>query len=220
MAEVYGPKIVRDGLILYLDAADKTSYPGSGTAWYDVSGNNGTGTLINGTSFSSNSIVFDGSNDYVNIPDSTALRLNGAFTISLWHRGITKTNNYPGPLYKGNSATVGLGYILFYTSVSNGIMYFKRDNQSFGLSGAVNTFWSHITFTYNGTNVRGYVNGLYNYLSGTVIFSTNTDSTSLQLGRGDQYGNAAIANISMYNKALSAQEVQQNYNATKTRFGL
>ncbi|QQO91899.1 structural protein [Flavobacterium phage vB_FspM_immuto_3-5A] len=220
MAEIHGPKVVRDGLVLNLDAADINSYPGSGTTWYDISGNSGTGTLINGTSFSSNSIVFDGSNDYVNIPDSTALRLNGNFTISLWHRGITKTNNFPGPLFKGNSVNVGGGYILYYTSVSNGTMAFKRENQQFGLTNAVNTFWSHITFTYNGTNVRGYLNGINTYLSGTVTFTTNTDSTSLQLGRGDQYGNAAIANISMYNRALSAQEIQQNYNATKTRFGL
>ena len=220
MAEIHGPKIVRDGLILNLDAADRNSYPGTGTTWNDISGNGSIGTLVNGPSYSDRSIVFDGSNDYANIPDSSALKLNGNFTITLWHKAITKTNNYPGPVYKGNSATVGGGYILFYTSVSNGIMFLKRDNLSFGMSSAVNTFWSHITFTYDGTNVKGYINGVYSYISSTVSFSTNTDNTALQLGRGDQYGNASISNIGFYNRALSAQEVQQNYNATKSRYGL
>ena len=63
-----GPKIVTNGLVLYLDAANKKSYPGSGTTWTDLSGNNNTGTLTNGPTFDSNnggSIVFDGTNDYV-----------------------------------------------------------------------------------------------------------------------------------------------------------
>ncbi len=218
-----GPNIVTNGLVLYLDAANPRSYVSGSTAWNDLSTFGNNGTLVNGPTFNSangGSIVFDGVNDYVNIPDSAALRLNGNFTISLWHRGITKTNTFPGPLFKGNSGAGGLGYILFYTSVSNGEMWFKRENQQFPLSSAVNTFWSHITFTYDGTNIRGYLNGSYNYLSGTVTFSTNTDTTSLQLGRADQFGNATIANLSMYNKSLTQEEILQNYNATKGRFGL
>jgi hypothetical protein len=223
MALHHNPRIVTQGLVLHLDAADKNSYPGTGAAWNDLSGGGSNGTLTNGPTFDSangGSIVFDGVNDYVLIPDSPALKLNGNFTIMLWHRGITKTNTFPGPLYKGDSTIVGGGYILFYTSVSNGIMYLKRDNIQLPLTSAVNTYWSHITFTYDGTNVRGYVNGAFSYLSGTIVYSTNNDSSSLLLGKADQHGNASVGTLQMYSRALSAQEILQNYNATKSRFGL
>jgi hypothetical protein len=219
----HNPRIVTNGLVLHLDAADRNSYPGSGTTWKDLSVNSNSGTLTNGPTFNSangGSIVFDGANDYVLIPDSPALKLNGNFTIMLWHRAITKTNNFPGPLYKGDSTIVGGGYILFYTSVSNGVMWLKRDNIQLPLTSAVNTYWSHITFTYDGINVRGYVNGTFSYLSGTVIYSTNTDSSSLLIGRADQHGNASVGTLQMYSRALSAQEILQNYTATKSRFGL
>jgi hypothetical protein len=223
MAFNYSPKIVTDGLVFYLDAANSKSYASGSTAWNDISRGGNNGTLVNGPTFNSGSngnIVFDGVNDYVTIPDSPALKLNGNFTIMLWHRGITKTNTFPGPLYKGNSSIVGGGYILFYTSVNNGEIYLKRDNVQFPINNAVNTYWSHITFTYDGTNVRGYLNGVSSYISSTVTYSTNTDNSSLLLGRADQSGNAAIGTVQMYSKALSAQEILQNFNATKTRFGL
>jgi hypothetical protein len=223
MAFNYSPKIVTDGLVFYLDAANSKSYVSGSTAWNDISRGGNNGTLVNGPTFNSGnggSIVFDGVNDYVTIPDSPALKLNGNFTIMLWHRAITKTNTFPGPLYKGNSGAGGTGYILFYTSVNNGEIYLKRDNIQLPLTSAVNTYWSHITFTYDGTNVRGYLNGVNSYTSSTVTYSTNNDSSSLLLGRADQSGNAAIGTIQMYSKALSAQEILQNYNATKTRFGL
>ena len=65
--------IITRGLILHLDASAPSSYPGSGTTWSDISGNNHVGTLTNGPTFSTDgggSIVFDGTNDYVTIPDS------------------------------------------------------------------------------------------------------------------------------------------------------
>ena len=218
-----GPQIVTNGLILYLDAGNSKSYPTTGTTWYDRSGNGNTGTLTNGPTFDSSnngSIVFDGVDDFLNISDNVELRLNGNFTITLWHKAITKTATYPGPLYKGNSGLTGFGYILFYVSIINGAMIFKRNNQSFTLPGAVNTYWSYITFTYDGSNIRGYVNGIISYTSGIVTFLINTDTSTLKLGKGDEYSNSAISNIGIYNRALTSQEVLQNYNATKSRYGL
>ena len=69
MAFNRGPKIVTQGLVLALDAASNNSYPGSGTTWKDLSGNNNTGTLVNGPTFSSangGTFILDGSNDYIN----------------------------------------------------------------------------------------------------------------------------------------------------------
>ena len=82
-----GPHIATDGLVLYLDAANIKSYPGSGTTWSDLSGNNNSGTLTNGPTFSTGSlgsIVFDGTDDYLNIPDSTAMQVGDVFTINAW----------------------------------------------------------------------------------------------------------------------------------------
>ena len=87
MALSHSPKIVTDGLVLCLDAGDGKSYSGSGTTWYDRSGNGNNGILVNGPTFDSNNrgaIVFDGVNDHVSIPNSSSLQLsnNQSFTIS------------------------------------------------------------------------------------------------------------------------------------------
>jgi hypothetical protein len=219
----YYGNIVRDGLVLDLDAAKRDSYPGTGTVWRDIAGGVITGTLVNSPTFDPNnagSIVFNGVNNRVSITDTPDLRLNGNFTISLWHKAITLINTYPGPISKGNSGPGGTGYILFYVSLSNGDMYFKRNNQTFSLPNAVNTNWKYIVFTYDGTNVRGYVNGSLGYTSSPATFPTNTDTTSLLLGTADQYGNGAVANLGLYNRTLSASEILQNYNALKGRYGL
>ena len=219
----YLGNIVTQGLILDLDAAKRESYPGTGTSWNDLSVNASKGILTNGPTFSSadyGSIAFDGVDDYANIPDNSDLRLNGNFTISLWHRAITMVNTYPGPLYKGNSGPAGTGYIMFYTSISNGDMYFKRQNQTFTLTSATSTSWKHITFTYDGTNVRGYLNGVLGATFSGITFPTNTDTSALQLGRADNFGNGAVGNLTMYNRALSQTEITQNFNAYRSRYGI
>ena len=74
MSNNYGPKIVTDGLVLCLDAADQNSYPGSGNTWYDLSGNGNNGTLVNGVGYNSGnlgSLVFGGVDDYVNCENTT-----------------------------------------------------------------------------------------------------------------------------------------------------
>ena len=86
---IYGaPSIVTDGLSLYLDAANTRSYPGSGTAWYDLSGNVNHGTLVNGPTFDSGnagSIVFDGTNKYVNFPNPlNKTQLDQIWTVQSW----------------------------------------------------------------------------------------------------------------------------------------
>jgi hypothetical protein len=95
----YGPRVVTDGLVLALDAADTNSYPGSGTTWNDLSGNGNTGTLTNGPTYSSDnggSIVFDGTNDYVPLVNN--LGDPQQFTIEFWayptELNIDANNNY------------------------------------------------------------------------------------------------------------------------------
>ena len=215
----YQAPIVTDGLVLALDAGNLVSYESGSTTTYSMTGSN-SGTLTNGVGFDSNNgggWAFDGVDDYISIADSEALRLNGNFTISFFLKAITKANSYPGPVYKGNSGSSGTGYIMFYTSITNGPLYYKRGNVQYALPNAVSTEWSYITFTYDGSNLKGYVNGELG-LTSAVSFSTNTDATNLQLGRADNYGNQNIPNFSIYDRALTAEEVAQNYNAQSSRF--
>ena len=105
----YGPRIVRNGLIMALDAADKNSYIGSGTVWNDVSGNGNNGTLTNGPTFSNANggcIVFDGVDDYVNVPynaSKISFPSNNA-TICVWYR-VSTVGDGVGTLVTQRSVT-------------------------------------------------------------------------------------------------------------------
>ena len=96
MATLYSPKIVTDGLVLCLDAGNNKSYPSSGTAWNDLSGNNNNGTLTNGPTFTGSfggSIVFDGTNDYVDLGNISQLKPTTQITVSAWVYRSTMNDN-------------------------------------------------------------------------------------------------------------------------------
>ena len=239
MAEVYGPKIVREGLVLYLDAADKTSYPGSGITWSDLSGNGNTGTLTNGPTFNSDnngSLVFDGSNDYVNLGLKTVGNLlDGAIgsSFSIWINNDvlppTGVENYTSFLFVIQSNT-----LINLTFIGSSISVGGRSQVSDSYQNATFPY----TFTNTWVNVSGildytaktisiYVNGSLGIVK-TVSFGSNSiimgiptlDDNIGRLSSGVQHFNGKISNLTVYNRALTAQEIQQNYNATKTRFGL
>ena len=106
MAYSYGPSIVKSGLVLALDAANRKSYPGSGTVWSDLSGNNITGSLVNGPTYSSangGSIVFDGTNDYVNCGDLPIFRISSQITLEAFFN-ISTYVNWSGIIGKSDAA--------------------------------------------------------------------------------------------------------------------
>jgi hypothetical protein len=219
------PGIVTDGLVLWLDASNKPSYPGSGTTWTDLSGNNNNGTLVNGPTYSSTNggaIVFDGVNDFVTRP-STTLNLSAGVSMELVFRstdlnsraqGFMQYNNYPSYInfYCGGSGflrwetwvyipTVG-GTIFTPTSLSNNTWYH-----------AVGTFVNGSSILYiNGANVAS-----ASQPTGTYS-SSYTEDIIIGSYAGYMSGSVGIARI--YNRALTAAEVAQNFNALKARFGL
>ena len=175
-----GPDIVENGLVLCLDAANKLSYPGSGTTWRDLSGNSNTGTLTNGPTFSAanqGSIVFDGVNDYVinssptNIPVGSSSR-----TVQLWV--YPKTNTCP-LVQLGTGGGGNQVYIVSFYNVS-GTLYLFTDGinsaNNISFSGTdlptLNT-WNHVTFGNSGQNWFYYLNGV-SKLSGTFGVTLNT----------------------------------------------
>lgn len=222
-----GPRIITDGLVLCLDAANSKSYPGSGTTWTDLSGNNNNGTLTNGPTFSSSnrgSIVFDGSNDRVNIGTNSNSFSFGtsAFSIETWAY-ISNTSPYFKTIFSIGQYTDG---ILFRHQPANDSFYIANTYWHWSPTTHIplNT-WKHIVITKESTNAKIYVNG-------NLIFSETNAPSTVSPATPNCYIGASSHNfnevwpgrISLFKvskgKAFSQDEVLQNYNALKGRFGL
>jgi|688.fasta_scaffold81874_4 hypothetical protein len=234
---IYGtPTIVTNGLVLYLDAANSISYVSGSTIWRDLSGNN-NGTLTNGPTFDSGnggSIVFDSTDDYVNVPTAANLNLTSQGTISVWINPSTVTQGlFAGLVAKNSGGSVNLqSYTLSWRQVS-GAFIAQICNGSgtydeiFAPLPTVANVWYNIVFTWNGSQLVLYNNSV---VIGTTTQTINNQILSTDLtiggftykgaGGGGEPFNGKIANVKIYNKGLSAQEVLQNYNATKYRFNL
>lgn len=236
MAYFHSPRIITNGLILCLDAANPKSYPGSGTIWNDLSGNDNHGTLMNGPTFNTNnkgSVVFDGVNDYVtlgtNISDDDFPTNN--FTLSCWFKwngsggGSDGRNyllqnggsNYPLSM-EINSRDFTPARFATWEHTTNGNAH-RNSNVT------VNTDqWYHFVIS------KGLSNTIKMFVDGNEIFSANSIGGSLLSFSGLRIGtfrsannrwfDGNIAQVQIYNRALTANEVMQNFKATKSRFGL
>ena len=224
-----GPRVVTDGLVLALDAADRNSYISGSATWIDVSGNAYNGALTNGPTFSSEnggSIVFDGTNDIVNF--GNILNSPTQLSVNFW---IKNPNN---------NVIIAKGYRVWeirfdgtefggYVGVNNGssFWYGIADNNNI-FHGADLTQCNNFTyvFDYTNTNIKLYTNAvLKGSISPANMFSTFTPVNNLYIGcRADDAASAflsgSLSNLQIYNKALPASEILQNYNTQKSRFGL
>jgi len=225
MAIIRGPRIVTSGLVLALDAADKNSYPGTGTTWRDLSGNNNHGTLTNGPTFNGangGSIVFDGSTQYVNVTNVASLNATTQ-TISLWHNATTLPSRESIIISKNDTVGSFNGYNIFSANSTQIKAASGGGATSVGLGGGTTSVWYFVTLTFsiNGT-ATFYLNGVSNSSAACVNFTMS--SNPLTIGRSlDTFWSlytGRIAVVQVYNRVLTAAEVLQNYNATKGRFGL
>jgi hypothetical protein len=237
MSAIGGPNVVEDGLVLALDAANDKSYPGTGNVWTDLSGNGNNGTLVNGPTFNSDnlgSIQFDGIDDYSTLPTNLLIHDTGnPFTFSIWFKtsstGIilgqqnTSTPNNAGSYVPG--IYVGTNGLLYTSCFWGGSIA----NQSVSSSSVNNNNWNNITVSFLSGSQISYLNGTaYTTLTKTQTNYSSTYYYFLGTGRGvswtsfptSPYFNGRISNIFYYNRALSAEEVLQNFNATKGRYGL
>jgi len=218
MAFNYSPKIVTDGLVLYLDAANTKSYVSGSTTWTNISQISNNGTLTNGPTFntgSGGSIVFDGVDDSVVSANVINITGSAARTINIWFRSTGTISTRQALAYFGSEAANGRSYIEIESS------QFKFNTGAVALGGAVvaNT-WYNGAITFNGSTLLVYLNGVQVNIGTPTL---NTGTGNLILGRFvtnvfPLTGN--IAQYSLYNRALSAQEILRNYEATRTRFGL
>ena len=226
------PRIVTDGLVLCLDAGNTKSYPGTGTAWTDISRNNNNSTL-NGPVFNSGnggSIVFDGVNDYVSKSTINVSYL----TVSAWAKWTQFFSDLNGHALISNSdADTGEplnGYLLYQAT---GAPYNRVQALVYGTSVSAITSnsalstgtWYNICFTYDGVAVRLYLNGVLDISAAAAKGTIAASSADFIIGSayttiGGSYFNGNIASVNLYNKALAATEVLQNFNATRGRFNI
>jgi len=225
MSFAHSPQIVTNGLVLALDAGNIKSYVSGSTTWFDKSGYVNNGTLTNGPTFNSangGSIVFDGVDDYVNIPDNSSGDLTDELTISSFIKSNGSWIQYGGILEKKNSYefTTQSSGVLEFGIVVGGL--FNEVVSSFAL--AQNT-WYHVAMTFNtaANETKFYVNGALDITrTHTANITANNEPINVgaSIGGAPQYYRGSISNVQLYNRALSAQEVLQNYNALRGRFGI
>lgn len=233
-----GPNIVKDGLALYLDAGSPNSYYNkNGTTIKDISGlTQLSGSLINGPTFNSGSggnIVFDGVDDYINLGDKDIFTSTSGFTFDMW---IYPTHNNNTFIEKWQSPNFEYVFGLYA-----GVVYFNLYDTTgpgnIGVTCTLSSFttlnkWAHFCCTYDGgttpsSSCRIYINGVRadnaSSTSGTFVSIKNT-ITPLSIGKYQgwtlSYMRGSVANLKYYTRALASTEIQQNYNALKTRFGL
>ena len=235
----YSPKIVTDGLVVYLDAANSRSYVSGSTAWNDLSRNRNNGTLtVSGSnaisaSYSSTNngnILFSGTGSYTYIANgyTNILKNNNNWSVSIWFKA-NDLNNIPVLL----STDIGqLDYFDLFLEVGINAIYFAAGGgstsnylQNISTPLQINNIYN-IWYVKTGvTTGRVYINGNEISLSvvGTGLGSMPNLNADLRLGafkQGSFFLNGNIYSTQIYNRALTASEIQQNYNTHKTRFGL
>lgn len=225
MSFANGGKVVTDGLVCAINAADKNSYPGSGATIYDLSGNTKNGTFSGGTTYSSNyggELNFDGINSTVNFGTGDTFFPLYSFTTDTWFQSkgtVPTTGTQPGlfGFTYGIRLAVNSTNLTFYvnSTLSTNDSTNYRDNQK----------WYNVVCQSTPTNMYIYVNGiLKNSTTHTWTGVTNWPTNTWNIGRDNNNSNlfftGSIASHKLYNRALSASEVLQNYNASKSRFNL
>lgn len=214
--------IVTDGLVLNLDATNINSYPGSGTTWTDTSFYRNNGTLTNGPTFlherGRGSIVFDGVDDIVSTTNYTYSTTY--YSQFLWYKFLSHNAAYEYVFDQETSRIIlairinNVDALGVYNSNQAG---WVQINTSSHLDGK----WKYIGVTNNNGSLNFYINGT-NVGNSSIITNPTNINKPIAVGGYWAGGGASmqISNAQIYNRALSAQEVQQNFNALKSRFGL
>jgi len=223
MAIVYNTSIVRDGLALYLDAANIKSYPGSGTAWTDLSGNGRNGTLTLGPTYSSlnnGSIIFDGTDDFVQCSGSVTAT---AATFVAWIRRNGTQGQYDGILVSRGTNVSGM---MFQSSNQLAYIWNNAINAYTWQSGLTipDLTWCMVAVSVTSTSATAYLCQSSGITSATnTVSHTSTVMDDIKLGQDDDGGRFFTGNIAiaqLYNRALTAAEVTRNFEATRGRYGI
>jgi len=215
--------IVTDGLVLHLDAGNSTSYPGSGTTWTDLSGSGNNGTLTNGPTYNGadgGSLVFDGVNDFIQCSGSLTAT---TATFIVWIRRNGDQTSYHGILFSRGTSVTGTN---FYPSNLLGYHWNNAVDTFSWNSGLTmpNLTWCMWAVSVSSSSATAYLCQSSGITSATNNVShTITILDDIKVGQDDfggRFFNGNIAQALIYNRALTATEVTQNFDALKGRYGL
>lgn len=235
MALGHSPSVVMDGLIFNIDAGNIRSYSGSGVTVNCLAGGIG-GTLINGvgfTSFNSGSFVFDGTNDYINVSHSSTISAaaTNSFTLSAWFLSTVNGTNSTLEIVNKRNNTAGPTYVSYgmswYRPASVDSIFARIGFTDNGVNDLISSTlsqnqWYFATETFDGTNHRLYINGILDKtssVSGKTILDDGFSLTINSYSGSAEFLAGRTSLIHYYNRSLTAQEILQNYNATKSRYG-
>jgi hypothetical protein len=229
MGTKYNPRVVTNGLVYYIDAANTRSYSGSGTTAYELQSSGIGGTLVNGTGFGTTNngyFIFDGTNDYIQVPVSY-IPTGNEVSVCLWNFGTTAQTS---SVFSAHSADE-FRTINIHLPWNDNVVYWDA-GLSAGAYDRINTAtltntqwqgWHHWAFTKNAVTgvMELYLDGVLN-VSGTSKTRTMPTPSQAFIGRfqisSPLYHIGRVSLLHLYNRALTAQEVLQNYNATKKRY--
>jgi hypothetical protein len=217
--------IVTNGLVLNIDPNKSNSYSGYGNTAYDLSGFGNTATLINGTGFigiNGGAFLFDGTNDYISMGTASSVKPTQlTFACFFKINAITSVNVIAG------KQGLGSGSASFALVVQNGQLHFRISNSSGTEYNASTAFsntsnYNYAVGTYDGSNLRLYLNGASVGSSSVSISIAYSDSYPLLMGyyASSFATNMSIGSLKLYNRALTATEIAQNFNALRGRYNI
>jgi hypothetical protein len=225
LADRYGLGIVRNGLILNLDAGNYASYNGSGTTWYDISGSVFDATLLNGPTYTTNgggAIDFDGTDDSGTLPNISNL-LTGSMTAECWFRIDGAANDWVRLVGVGGNSgnrTFGLWY-------NWNLDYFLWQRYGptvdvlYEYTAMTTNVWYHLVGLTNGSSNKLFLNGVeIGSATNSGPWASSNELLSIAYAGFHTYHNGLIGSVRLYNRGLSDAEVLQNFNAQKNRYGL
>ena len=230
MGTSYNPRIVTENLVFCVDAANIRSYPKTGTTLTDLKGGN-NGTLTNGPTFSSDnggSIAFDGTNDNVEIPHNTNQNLSASngHSVSVWCKWISGSS-HQDIVSKDSESGSGREWLIT-KSDANRFRYhiWNSSNNAFYQDSnytPVSNQWVNLTQVWDGSLLSFYVNGSLDSTKSASVATPKNSTTIMRIGGGANSGsgyyfNGSVSSVLLYQKALTADEVRQNYLATKERY--
>jgi len=232
MGIAYNPTIITQNLVLCLDAANPKSYPGSGTAWADLSGNGNNGTMFGSVPFEtdvtscfnfSTATGANAANSSLGFTfGSNMIPITGNFTFSCWIKNPNSSSSQVGLFSNASGSNgyrfgVGLNgiYFLIGPTYTEGTVSFSSSLSA--------SLWYNVVAVYSRTTAQIllYLNGIYQNAASIPSTQTTMQNGTPGLVRSACCGiyTGKLGSFSAYNRALTAQEIQQNFNATKSRFG-
>ena len=220
-----GPNIVRDNLHCYVDASSPRCYSGSGTTLTDLSGNGRNFTLVNGASISGGTLLLDGSNDYAQHSE-TFDWTSTPWTVEFWAKATDFT--YPSVI---DLIVAGNGHFRFDLNSTYIRSQFRTPAGSSSSLVNYNTTitsgeWYFCSFTRSGTTYKAYLNGILGATNTSSALNNSSNMTAVRIGYSADYDasdrtfEGSVGPVRIYSITLSDTEVQQNYNAQKSRFGI